>query len=51
MNFFETQSGYDFLNYDMPRLIEAIEELTKAVQELNSKLPAESEMDVTERRK
>lgn len=43
MNFFETQKGYDFVNYDIPRLTEAIEEMVKVIQELNSKLPAVSE--------
>lgn len=57
MNFMETQRGYDFMNYDIPRLTEAVEEmaksaprLTEAVEEvakaalkLSSKLPAASE--------
>lgn len=43
MNFFETQRGYDFVNYDVPKLTEAIEETAKAVEELSSKLFAVSE--------
>lgn len=42
MNFMETQRGYDFVNYDVPKLTEAIEEMAKAVEELSSKLSAVS---------
>ena len=35
MNFLDTQAGYNFCNYRIPRLIEAIEELTKELKRNN----------------
>ena len=35
MSYFETQAGYNFTNYTIPRLTEAIENMTKELKRYN----------------
>lgn len=44
MNFFDTVAGHNFINYQVPRLIEALERMSEALEE-NNKLLKEAKED------